>query len=78
NKLTFINCACRFTEQCTVVDDGTSKRKEMKNLIKNMKKVNENVDNNIFKSMDNVNLNCVLGVKKRGEYKSFLDDYDNL
>lgn len=77
NKLTFINCACRFTENCMILDDGTSKRKEMKNLVKSLKKVNPNVDNNIFKSMDNVNLNCILGTKKDGTYKSFLEDYDD-
>lgn len=77
NKLTFINCACRFTENCTILDDGTSKRKEMKNLVKSLKKVNPNVDNNIFKSMDNINLNCILGTKKDGTYKSFLEDYDD-
>ena len=76
NDLTFINCACRFTESCAVEDDGISKRKEMKNLIKNLRKVNKNVDHNIFKSMDNINLNCVLGTKKNGEYKSFLEEYD--
>ena len=75
NDLTFINCACRFTENCSV-DDTTSKRKEMKNLIKNLKKVNKNVDHNIFKALDNVNLNCILGTKKDGEYKSFIEEYD--
>mgnify|MGYP003431418197 FL=1 len=49
----------------------------MKNLVKTLKKVNPNVDNNIFKSMDNVNLNCILGTKKDGTYKSFLEDYDD-
>ena len=77
NDLTFINCACRFTEGCTLVNDGTSKRKEVKELIKNLKKVNKNADYNIFKSLDNINLDCVLGTKKHGEYKSFLEDYDN-
>ena len=77
NDLTFINCACRFTEGCSLVNDGTSKRKEVKELIKNLKKVNKNEDYNIFKSLDNINLDCVLGTKKHGEYKSFLEDYDN-
>lgn len=77
NNLTFINCACRFTEGCSLVNDGTSKRKEVKELIKNLKKVNKNADYNIFKSLDNINLDCVLGTKKHGEYKSFLEDYDN-
>ena len=75
NELTFINCACRFTEGCSLINDGTSKRKEMKELIKKLKKMNPNIDNNIFKSLDNVNLNCVLGTKKNGIYKSFLSDY---
>ena len=76
NELTFINCACRFTEGCSLINDGTSKRKEIKELIKNLRKINKNVDYNIFKSMDNINLNCVLGTKKDGKYKSFLDEYE--
>ena len=47
----------------------------MKKLISEMKKTNKNVDYNIYKALDNVNLNCVLGTKKNGEYKSFLDEY---
>lgn len=77
NELTFINCACRFTENCNIVDDGTSKRKEMKNLVDNLRKINPSIDNNIFTSMNNINLNCVLGTKKDGKYTSFLDNYDN-
>lgn len=76
NELTFINCACRFTENCSIVDDGTSKRKEMKNLVNNLRKINSNIDSNIFTSMNNINLNCVLGTKKDGKYISFLDKYD--
>lgn len=78
NNLTFINCACRFTENCSINDDGTSKRLEMKKLVKELRKVNPQVDYNIFKSLDNVNLNCVLGTKKDGVYKSFLDDYSDV
>ena len=77
NELTFINCACRFTENCSIVDDGTSKRKETKNLVNNLRKINPSIDNNIFTSMNNINLNCVLGTKKDGKYTSFLDNYDN-
>ncbi len=77
NDLTFINCACRFTESCAVNDDGTSKRLEMKKLIENLRKVNPNIPYNIFKSLDNINLNCVLGTKKDGQYKSFLEDYND-
>ena len=76
NELTFINCACRFTEGCSLINDGTSKRKEMKELIKNLRKINPSVDANIFKAMDNVNMNCILSCHKDGANHSFLDDYD--
>lgn len=75
NNLTFLNCACKFTEHCSTKEED-SKRLEMKKLIKELKKTNNNVDHNIFKALDNVNLNCVLGTKVNGEYKSFLSDYD--
>lgn len=77
NDLVFINCACRFTEGCSLINDGTSKRKEIKELIKNLRKVNSDIDNSIFRSMNNINLDCVLGTKKHGEYKSFLDGYED-
>ena len=77
NDLVFINCACRFTEGCSLINDGTSKRKEIKELIKNLRKVNSDIDNSIFISMNNINLDCVLGTKKNGEYKSFLDGYED-
>ena len=75
NNLEFINCACKFTEKSSI-DENLSKRKEMKELIKTLKKTNKNVDYNIYKALDNINLNCVLGTKYNGKYKSFLDDYD--
>ena len=75
NDLTFLNCACKFTEKASI-DESKSKRKEIKNLIKELKKINPNIDNNIFTSLNNINLNCVLGTKTNGEYKSFLADYD--
>ena len=78
NELTFINCACKFTEECSIDDESKSKRKEIKELIKSLKKNNKNIDNNIFKSIDNINLNCVLGIKKDGIYKSFLEDYKKM
>ena len=76
NNLDFINCACRFTEACSVENESDSKRLEMKLLVKELLKKNKDIDYNIFKSMDNVNLNCVLGAKKDGIYKSFKEDYD--
>lgn len=76
NNLTFLNCACKFTERVSIEGDKVSKRKEIKELIKKLREVNPNIDSNIFKSMDNVNLSCVLGTKRNGEYRSFLEDYD--
>ena len=76
NELTFINCACRFTEGCSLINDGTSKRKEIKELIKNLRKVNPRVDQNIFKSLENVNMDCIIGWHEKGKEHSFLDEYD--
>lgn len=77
NGLQFIQCACRFTEHCSIDDEGTSKRAEMKNLIKKMKFINPNVDTNIFRSIHSVNLDTIIGYKKDGVQYSFMDDYDN-
>ena len=76
NELRFLNCACRFAEKTSYDEDTSSKRKEMKQLIKELKKVNPNVDMNIFKSLENVNLDTVIAYRKNGEMHSFLDEYD--
>ena len=76
NNLEFINCACKFTERVNNSDESVSKRKEMKELIKYLRELNPDIDYNVFKSLDNINLNCVLGTKKNGVYKSFMDEYD--
>ena len=73
NNLTFINCACRFTERDKY--EKVSKRHEIKELIKELKKINPAIDYNIFKSTFNVNLNTVLGYSKDGKEYTFLDDY---
>jgi len=75
NELTFLNCACKFTEKSSL-DEKFSKRKEMKDLIKELKEKNKDIDHNIFKALDNINLECVLGTKKNGEYHSFLEDFE--
>jgi len=75
NNLKFINCACLFTERSSKED--ISKRKEIKKLIKELKQNNKDIDDNIFKALDNINLNCVLGTKKDKKYESFLDNYEN-
>ena len=77
NNLEFLNCACKFTEKNSNINENTSKRKEIKELINNLRKINKNVDYNIFKSSDNINLNCVLGTKKDRIYRGFLEEYDN-
>ena len=74
NNLEFLNCACKFTEKCSL-DEADSKRLEMKKLIESLRKTNKEVDHNIFKSLDNVNLNCVLGYTKDGKKVDFLDRY---
>ena len=76
NDLKFINCACKLTEDIEDVDKINSKRKEIKLLIKDIKKINPNVDLNIFKALDNVNCDGVITYKINGEKHSFLDDYD--
>jgi len=76
NGLTFLNCACRFTEENYEKVETDSKRLEMKRLIKELKKSNPNIDYNIYKALDNINLDCVVGYKKNKEKHSFLEDYD--
>ena len=76
NGLTFLNCACRFTEENYEKVETDSKRLEMKRLIKELKKDNPNIDYNIYKALDNINLDCVVGYKKEKQKHSFLEDYD--
>ena len=79
NDLHFIQCACRFTDTCTTCrPDGTSvsKRMEVKKMIAEMKKTNPYVEGNIFRSMENVNLDTVIGYKQHGVRHSFLEGYN--
>lgn len=73
NNLKFLNCACKFTEKSSIEDN--SKRKEIKKLINDLKKINPNIEHNIFKSTDNINLNCVLGYIKDNKKETFLDNF---
>jgi len=76
NNLQFIQCACRLTENCVLGDSGgTSKRQEMKTLMKKLRQINPNIDQNIFNSVENVNLDTIIGYRKEGQYHSFLDNY---
>ena len=76
NDLKFINCACKFTKK-SEIDEDASKRKQMKRLVTELRKERKNIDYNIFKSLDNINLNNILGYKKNGKYISFLDEYND-
>ncbi len=68
--LHFLNCACTVTEK------QIGKRREIKELIKTLKKDNKNIDINILRSSDNVNLDAILGYKLKNKKVSFLDFYD--
>lgn len=78
NDLRFIQCACKFTEDCASCDneENLSKRLEIKELISELKKTNRFVEGNIFKSVENVNLNTIVAYKKDGVRHNFLDTYD--
>lgn len=75
NNLTFLNCACKMTQENTI-DEDNSKRREIKRLIQDLRKINPYIDYNIFKSMENINLTQILGYKKDDLKYNFLDDYD--
>lgn len=72
NRLQFLQCACHFTDSFM----ETSKRQEIKILIQKLKEVNPYVERNIFKSVENVNLNTVIAYKENGVRHHFLDQYD--
>ena len=79
NDLHFIQCACKFTDTCTTCnnEENQSKRMEIKKLIAELKKTNPFVEGNIFKSVENVNLDTVVGYKAKGVRHNFLDTYDD-
>ena len=73
----FIQCACRFTENCATCGGGRgSKREEMKKLLKQLRSVYDKVDMNIYNSTKNVNLNTLISYVKDEEIHHFMDDYD--
>ena len=79
NGLHFIQCACKFTDTCTTCapdSRSVSKRLEIKNLIAELKKVNPQVEKNIFRSVENVNVNTVIAYKDDEGVHRFLDTYD--
>lgn len=78
NDLEFIQCACRFTENCTMCDNGGggSKRQEVKILLRRLRRDNPNIERSIFNSIHAVNLDMMPSYKSGGVLHSFLDDYD--
>lgn len=78
NKLTFIQCACRFVDEYSNSEDGIgeSKRQEIKALIKDLKKINPDIEHNIFKSIHNVKLDTFISYKLKGVEYSFLKDFN--
>ena len=88
NGLHFLQCACRFTEQAAkeqaargIAGNGadivhTSKRQEMKELIRSLRKISPFIDANIMKSVENINLDACLGYVQKGVRHHFMDKYD--
>ena len=78
NELTFIQCACRFTEEIHHSESGvgSSQRAATKKLIKELRTYNPLIEKNIFKSAMNVNLDKIIGYKQKGIMHNYLDDYD--
>jgi tRNA(Ile)-lysidine synthase TilS/MesJ/rhodanese-related sulfurtransferase len=77
NRLNFIQCACRFTENCVSCGGGRgSKRDEMKELVAQFRDTSDVIEKNIFRSVHNINLRTVIGYHKDDETYNFLDDYD--
>lgn len=75
NEFTFLRCACRFTEN-SENDENYSKRKEIKELIKKLKSVYPNIEKNIFKSTENVNIDQVLSYTKNRKKYPFMESYE--
>ncbi|MGN1422005.1 MAG: ATP-binding protein [Oscillospiraceae bacterium] len=80
NDLHFIQCACRFTDTCSVSTGKSSptgsKRLEIKQLIAKLAKGNPQIEQNIFRSVENVKLDTIISYKKDGVVHNFLEDYD--
>lgn len=77
NGLRFLQCACRFTEAISKEEEAhMSKRQEMKELINKFRTINPHIEMNIFRSVENVNLDACIGYVKHGDRHNFLEDYD--
>lgn len=77
NQLEFLQCACRFTENNANLHESTSKRKEVKELIRQLKKTNPEIEDNIFRSLHRVQIETFPGYKADGAMHSFLENYES-
>lgn len=77
NQLEFLQCACRFTENNADLHESTSKRKEVKELIRQLKKTNPEIEDNIFRSLHRVQIETFPGYKADGAMHSFLENYES-
>ena len=79
NDLSFIQCACRFTESCAMSDNGVggSKRQEIKTLIRHLKRENPNIEKSLFKSIHNLSLDTFPAYKSEGIEHSFLERFQD-
>ena len=79
NELEFIQCACRFTENCTMCDNGGggSKRQEIKTLLRRLSRDNPDLETSIFNSVHAVCLDTMTGYKSKGVKHSFLENYND-
>jgi tRNA(Ile)-lysidine synthase TilS/MesJ len=77
NELSFIQCACPLSENCNIFDasGGSGTRQTVKNLLKNLKKDNKDVEKSVFNSLQMLNLDTAIGYKLNGAEHSFLDNF---
>lgn len=66
-----MNCGCVVAAKKT-----SSKRREIKELIKQLKETSPDVDKCILKAAHNVNLDCIIGWKKNGQIHSYIEGYE--
>ena len=78
NDLEFIQCACRFTENCTMCDNGGggSKRQEIKTLLRRLRRDNPNLEKSIFNAIHSVCLDTMVGYKSGGIEHTFTEIYN--
>ena len=74
NGLEFIACACRFTASAAG-QEMFSARARVKALIEELRKENPHVEDCIFQSIHNVQLDTLAAYKQRGVRHSFLENF---